>query len=289
MHPTLPLGAVLLFLVTLMFLAGLEARPGEVGSALTHYGVLVRALVLNVVVVPIIAVLVVRWVGLTSVITIAVLLMAAAPGVPFLPRMAATAKGKVAFAVGFMIVLQVVSFVTTPVTLRLILPPDAAARVPVLRAVVTLVAFQLVPLALGMTVQHVSGPLARRVAGPVKVLSTLGLLGTIVLFIGPHLDVLAQVAGGGALLSMLLLVVVAWPLGWRLGGADEGIRKTLALGTSLRNVGLCLLIATRDFPETGVATAVGAYFLIQAIANFGYAKYLGRAVSVAAAPAAGPR
>jgi BASS family bile acid:Na+ symporter len=160
-----------------------------------------------------------------------------------------------------------------------------------LRAVLTLVAFQLLPLALGMTVQQVSTPLARRIAGPVKALSMLGLLGTIVLFIGPHLDVLAKVAGGGALLSMLLLVALAWPLGRRLGGADEGIGKTLALGTSLRNVGLCLLIATRDFPETGVATVVGAYFLIQAIANFGYSKYLGRAPrpAVAGAPVAGPR
>jgi len=291
MHLTVGLGAVLLFLVTLMFLVGLEASAREVGATLTHYGLLARALVLNVVIVPFIAVLVVLWVGLPPVIAIGILLMAAAPGVPFLPRMAATAKGNLAFAVGLMIVLQVVSFVTTPITLRLILPPDAAARVPVLRAVVTLVAFQLLPLALGMTVQQVSTPLARRIAGPVKALSMLGLLGTIVLFIGPHLDVLAKVAGGGALLSMLLLVVVAWPLGRRLGGADEGIGKTLALGTSLRNVGLCLLIATRDFPETGVATVVGAYFLIQAIANFGYSKYLGRAPrpAVAGAPVAGPR
>jgi bile acid:Na+ symporter, BASS family len=288
MHLTLGLGAVLLFLVTLMFLVGLEASAREVGVTLTHYGLLARALVLNLVIVPILAVLVVTWVGLPPVIAVGVLLMAASPGVPFLPRVAAVAKGNVAFGVGLMIVLQLASIVTTPITLNLILPAAAAVRVPVARVLVTLVLFQLLPLALGMIVQSRSEPLARRLAGPVKALSTLGLLGTIVLFIGPHLDVLAEVAGGGALLSMLLLVVLAWPLGLRLGGPDAGIRKTLAIGTSLRNIGLCLLIATQDFPETGVAAAVGAYFLIQAIANFGYAKYLGRAVSGAAA-AVGPR
>ena len=289
MHPTLGLGAVLLFLVTLMFLVGLEATAREVRATLTQPGLLARALVLNLVIVPILAAVVVMWVGLPPVIAVGVLLMAAAPGVPFLPRVAAIAKGNVAFGVGLLIVLQLVSIVTTPITLNLILPAAAAVRVPVVRVLVTLVLFQLLPLALGMTVQARSEPLARRVARPVKALSTLGLLGTIVLFIGPHLDVLAQVAGGGALLSMLLLVVIAWPLGLSLGGPDAGIRKTLAVGTSLRNIGLCLLIATQDFPETGVVAAVGAYFLIQAIANFGFAKYLGRALNVAATPVAGPR
>ena len=66
------------------------------------------------------------------------------------------------------------------------------------------------------------------------------------------------------------------PIGWVLGGPEASIRKTLAIGTSLRNVGLCLLIATREFPDTGVAAVVTSYFLIQAIANLVYAKYLGR-------------
>jgi BASS family bile acid:Na+ symporter len=95
-------------------------------------------------------------------------------------------------------------------------------------------------------------------------------------FIVPHLDVLAKVSGGGALMTMLLLVVVAWPIGWVLGGPDATIRKTLAIGTSLRNVGLCLLIATREFSDSGVGAVVFAYFLIQAFVNFVYAMYLGR-------------
>ncbi len=82
--------------------------------------------------------------------------------------------------------------------------------------------------------------------------------------------------GGGALLIMFALVVVAWPIGWVVGGPDVGSRKTMALGTSLRNIGLCLLIATRDFPGTGVAAAVGSFLLIQAVSNFVFAKYLGR-------------
>lgn len=276
MHITLPLAAVLLFLTTLMFLVGLQVTLPDLVAMTRNYGLVARSLLANVVLFPILAVLLTPPVHLPNEVLIGVLLMAAAPGVPFLPRIAGAAKGNLVFAVDLTIVLQVVSVVTTPVTLRWILPVEDAVKVPVLRVIATLVLFQLLPLALGMLVRLRAPQHAAAIAKPVRALSTLGLIGTLVFFIVPHLDVLAKVAGGGALMSMLLLVVLAWPIGWVLGGADASIRKTLAIGTSLRNVGLCLLIASRDFSDSGVGAVVFAYFLIQAIVNFGYAMYLGR-------------
>ena len=276
MHITLPLASVLLFLTTLMFLVGLQVSLPDILAIARNYGLLARSLLANVVVFPILAVLLTAPVHLPREVLIGVLLMAAAPGVPFLPRMVGAAKGNLIFAIDLMIVLQVVSVVTTPVTLNMILPVEDAVKVPVLRTITTLVLFQLLPLALGMLVRQRAAQHAAAIAKPVSALSTLGLIGTVVFLIVPHLNVLAKVAGGGALMSILLLVVVAWPIGWVLGGPEVSIRKILAIGTSLRNVGLCLLIATREFPDTGVATAVTAYFLIQAVANLVYAKYLGR-------------
>jgi BASS family bile acid:Na+ symporter len=175
-----------------------------------------------------------------------------------------------------MFILPVVSIVTTPVTLNMVLRVDEAIKVPVGHVMATLVVLQLLPLVLGMLVKHRAERLSNALKKPVTVLSTLGLLGTVVLFVVPRFDVLGQVAGGGALAIMVFLVVVAWPIGWGLGGRDASIRKVLALGTSLRNIGLCLLLATENFPGTGVAAAVTAYLLIQAIANFVFAKRLAR-------------
>jgi len=277
MHMTLGLAAVLLFLVTLMFTVGLEEPPAQVVASLKDGPLMAKILVANLVVLPVVALLLLRLVNLQEDIVIGILLMAAAPGVPFLPRMAANAKGNVAVAVGLMIVLQVASVVTTPVTLNLILPVDAAVKVPAGRLVTSLVVVQLIPLALGMLIAARSASLAHALAKPLKVVFTLALLGTVVLFIGPHLDVVGKVFGGGALAIMFALVVIAWPIGWFLGGKDVSTRKTVALGTSLRNIGLCLLVATQNFPESGVAAAVGSYLLIQAVANTIFAKYLGRA------------
>jgi BASS family bile acid:Na+ symporter len=276
MHITLPMASVLLFLTTLMFLVGLQVSLPDILAIARNYGLLARSLLANVVVFPILAVLLTTPVHLPREVLIGVLLMAAAPGVPFLPRMAAAAKGNLIFAIDLMIALQAVSVVTTPVTLNLILPVEDAVKVPVLRTIATLVLFQLLPLALGMLVRDRAAQHAAAIAKPVRALSTLGLIGTVVFVIVPHLNVLAKVAGGGALVSMFLLVVIAWPIGWFLGGPDASIRKTLAIGTSLRNVGLCLLIATREFSGAGVADVVVSYFLIGAIANLVYARCLGR-------------
>jgi len=277
MHITLPLAMVLLFLVTVMFAVGLEETPGQVLATIKNGPLMAKLLVANLVLMPVIALLLLKLANLSEDIVIGILLMAAAPGVPFLPRMAASAKGNVAFAVGLMIVLQMASVITTPVTLNLILPVDAVVKVPAARIITSLVLFQLIPLALGMLIAHRSASLAGTLAKPAKLLSTIGLIGTVVLLIGPHLDVVGKVFGGGALAIMLVLVVVAWPIGWALGGANVASRKTLALGTSLRNVGLCLLVGTQDFPNTGVVAAVGSYLLIQAVANLIFARYLGRA------------
>jgi BASS family bile acid:Na+ symporter len=85
--------------------------------------------------------------------------------------------------------------------------------------------------------------------------------------------------------TILILTVAAWVIGWVLGGPDTGIRKVMVLGTSLRNVGLSVLIAAQSFPGTAVGATVTAYFLIQCIANMLLAKYLSRAIVPAEAEA----
>src|SRR6516225_11716044 len=132
MHITLPLAAVLLFLITLMFLVGLQVSLPDILAMTQNYGLAARSLLANVVVFPILAVLLTAPVHLPREVLIGVLLMAAAPGVPFLPRMVGAAKGNLIFAIDLMIVLQVVSVVTTPVTLNMILPVEDAVKVPVL-------------------------------------------------------------------------------------------------------------------------------------------------------------
>ena len=278
MQITLGSASVLLFLVTVMFLTGLEVTVREVLATIRNGGLVVRCLVVNLLLVPILAVALTSLVHLPRDIAIGVLLVAAAPGVPFLPNIVRAAKGDLAFAVGMMFVLQIASLVSTPATLVLILPAESAIKVPVLHTIATLVLSVLLPLAVGMTVKHSAEALGNIFRKPVAALSILGFAGLVLLEILPHLGALAAIEGGDALLIIVILAVAAWPIGWVLGGPDTGVRKVMALGTSQRNVGLSFLIAAQNFPGTAVGTTVTAYFVIQVVLNIVFAQYLSRTI-----------
>ena len=59
--------------------------------------------------------------------------------------------------------------------------------------------------------------------------------------------------------AMLILILVSMLIGWVLGGPDKNDRRVLATGTSMRNAAICLLIAQKSFPDTGVDVVVIAF------------------------------
>jgi bile acid:Na+ symporter, BASS family len=56
--------------------------------------------------------------------------------------------------------------------------------------------------------------------------------------------------------------------GWSLGGRLSRDRKAVALTTSIRNVGLGLVIASSTFAGTSVAATVVVYGLLQLLGAF---------------------
>jgi BASS family bile acid:Na+ symporter len=67
--------------------------------------------------------------------------------------------------------------------------------------------------------------------------------------------------------GILALLIVSWAAGWLLGGPDTGIRKAMTLTTSLRNVGVGLVIATGTFAGTPAVTATLVYGLFEVVGS----------------------
>jgi len=97
----------------------------------------------------------------------------------------------------------------------------------------------------------------------------------IVLVVAADYHLLTEVRLKG-LIGMLLLLMVSLTSGWLLGGRGVESRKTLSLTTSLRNVGVGLVIATSAFGGTPAVTAVLAYGLVGVLGAFFLAWYWGR-------------
>jgi BASS family bile acid:Na+ symporter len=67
---------------------------------------------------------------------------------------------------------------------------------------------------------------------------------------------------------MLVLLGISLWAGWIAGGPRSGDRKAVALTTSIRNVGLALVITASAFAGTAATTAVIVYGLVQLLGSF---------------------
>ncbi|HLY02314.1 MAG TPA: hypothetical protein VKR56_07420 [Candidatus Cybelea sp.] len=282
--------AAVVMLVSLMLSAGLEINVEHLVAALKNYGLLARALVANFIVIPIFGVLLARAFHLDVYVAIGFVLMALAPGVPFLVRAAGrTPGGSLGFAAMLAFVMPALSIVTIPLTARFIFaagfiaPAQATGNVPFGRILVTLVGFQLVPLLVGLLTANTAPKLAAKLRRPLLLLFFVAAVALIVI-LGPTLEkAVASVYGSRVMSATAVLVLLSAGTGWILGGPQVQYRRTLSIATMLRNIGTCAVVATATFPGTPVAPTVLTYFIIQFLISIVFRIYFRRAATRAAA------
>jgi BASS family bile acid:Na+ symporter len=250
-------------LVSLTFGAGLEVNRAHLIEMFKNSNLLFRALLANFVIVPALGVALAWLFRLPPHVETGFLLMAIAPGVPFVLASARKRGGHLSLAVALAFFLPLLSIITIPFTAKLVLPEGASAHVPLARFLLTLVLFQLVPLLLGIVVGQRNAKLSERLARPLQILFFASAL-VLVAVLSPQLarDI-SLVYGSRGMWAMLSIVLLSLGIGWLLGGPAREDRRILAIGTALRNVGLGALIATSDFSEATIAATVITYFLIQ--------------------------
>jgi BASS family bile acid:Na+ symporter len=118
------------------------------------------------------------------------------------------------------------------------------------------------------------------VAAP-KLGRLLGLM-SIVLFIiatlaaGKYKMPTLTSIGLGGIVAIMALIFCAWVVGWLLGGPEISNRKVLAIGTSMRNVGVSYAIAAHYFPGTDVIAPILAFSGISIPMNMLFALITGR-------------
>jgi BASS family bile acid:Na+ symporter len=110
------------------------------------------------------------------------------------------------------------------------------------------------------------------------------LVGGVILVTQTHLFAEVGLVGFA---GMLMLLIASWAAGFLLAGPGSDNRKAMTLGTSLRNVGLGLVIATGAFPGTPAVTAVLVYGLLEVLGSLLLAVWWGRLDRGAQEPPAG--
>jgi bile acid:Na+ symporter, BASS family len=255
----------LVMILATMFGAGLQVDREHLAATLRKYGLLSRALLANFILVPVFAIVLVRAFHVDAGFAIGLVLMAMAPGVPFLANSAGRdGGGSLSFALTIAFCFAALSVITIPATISLALPSGEAAHVPIAKFLTTLVLFQLAPLFAGALL----GPrLAVPVMEKLAKISHYIFLGATVAFLIVLFPTLvgsvSRVYGNGHIYIIAAVCVFSLLAGWLLGGPDERYRRTLSIATLIRNVGLCLLIGTDPaFAHTLVVPTILTYLLV---------------------------
>jgi BASS family bile acid:Na+ symporter len=142
---------------------------------------------------------------------------------------------------------------------------DNSLKINAARMAGTLLGVQLLPLCLGLWLRQTQPGLANRLQRPASMLSTSLnlLLLAIILYVQYHILLHIRWVG---YFGMLCLLVATLTSGWLMSWRASEIRKGMMITTSVRNVGVGLVIATTSFPGTAAVTAATAYAIFQTAA-----------------------
>lgn len=281
---TLSNGAVLLFVVTTMLAMGLSLTLSQILAPLRHARLVVLALVANFVLVPLLAFALTRIIPLSDPLKIGVILLGVAAGAPFLPKLAQVAHGDVAFSVGLMVLLTVVTILSLPLDLPLLLP---GVRVNPLSIVVSLVVTMLLPLGIALVVRARYPEPAGQLQPFMAQASSAALLLLLVTGLLANFQQLIGLIGTGGILAALALIGGGVAIGYLLGGPAGDTRSVLGLGTGNRNIAAAMLVSTQSFTDPQVLALVLAGSTLGLFVLLPLAGELGRRAAKAPATAGG--
>jgi bile acid:Na+ symporter, BASS family len=245
--------AMLSFVVSSMLAMGSGLSVAQIIKPLRNARLVALALLANFVLMPLGAFALAKGLWLDEAFGIGLLLLGCAAGAPFLPKLAELAKGDLAFAVGAMVLLMVVTVGYLPIALPLML---AGVTVDPWNIARSLILLMLLPLAAGLFMKARYEELASRVKPVLDWLSNISLILLVSLITAANIDKVLQVFGTRAILAAVLFIALGFGIGWLLGAPEVDTRRVMALGTSQRNIAAALVVASQSFSDPKVVVMV---------------------------------
>ena len=264
--------AMLVFVLSSMLAMGLGLTVAEIATPLRNVRLAALALAVNFILMPLVAFALVSLLRLDRPLAVGLLLLGMAAGAPFLPKLAQIAKGDLAFGVGLMVLLMVVTVGYLPIVLPLLLPGVAVDPMTIGRSLLLLM---LLPLAGALTVRAYFVGVAVRVKPLLDRLSNLGLILLVTLITVGNIGNVLSVFGTRGILAGLLFIAIGFVLGWSLGGRDGRTRRVLALGTAQRNIAAALIVG-QSFTDPKVVVMVVVVAIVSLLLLMPLSRSLGK-------------
>jgi BASS family bile acid:Na+ symporter len=245
--------AMLAFVLCSMLAMGLNLTVGQIITPLRNVRLVTLSLLVNFLLMPFVAVGLATLLRLDEPLGVGLLLLGSAAGAPFLPKLAQIAKADLAFAVGLMVLLMVITVGYLPLVLPLLLPGVSVNPAKIARSLFLLM---LLPLAGALAVRAQFPGIAARTKPVLDRLSNLSLILLGLLITLANVNNVLDVFGTRGILAGLLFIAIGFVIGWFLGGPDINTRRVLALGTAQRNIAAALVVGSQSFSDPKVVVMV---------------------------------
>jgi bile acid:Na+ symporter, BASS family len=249
--------AIVVFSVCTMLAIGLGHTLREIlGPMLDARGV-VRALVANFVLVPLLAYGVVQVVPLDRSYATGLMLIATAAGASFLIRLTAAAGGNMPLSASLTMILVPATVLLMPLLVPLVAPDT---RVSPAAIALPLIWTMILPLGAGLFVRARHQRLAERLRPWSGTLAGVALVVLFVAALVANFEGVVRIINTGAILAPLILILGAFGIGWVFGREYRGGHVVLGLGTGQRNIAAAMVVATQGVgdPNTVVMVVVSS-------------------------------
>lgn len=274
--------AVPVSLFLLMLIAGTDVSAASVSKMIKAPRAFILGTVGQLMALPAIALLITKFVAPAPIIATSTLLLALCPGGGISNYYCYLARCNVLLSATITALGTLLSLMTIPAFLRLLLPampmPDGFAPIaatPVIPILVQLLALMLLPMLIGALWKHKFPAVVERAGRRLRALSSVLLLVILLLAVWSTRATI-QALLLEILVSVALFILCAMLLGWLLGrGLRDQDQPVLVIEAGTRNIGVSLLIGgTILSPDDFAifASFLTIYFAVEVVAMVTFAR-----------------
>lgn len=263
--------SVLVFAVASMISAGLSFTVRDLVAPLREPDRVIRAVVANFVLVPLLAAGLARVLALGPPEATGLVLLGAAAGAPFVIKLIAIAAGDLALGTSLLVLLVPLTVIAMPLIVPLLAPQVAASPA----AIAPPIALTLIlPLALGLVVSQYAPRPRRWLQALARPLSTTALVALLASTLALNVRELVDIVASRTIIAILALLAGSFLIGFAVASPRRERRIVLAFGTAQRNIAAATVVAVEDLHDRDTLVFVVVASLVDLLILIPIARWL---------------
>ncbi len=257
-------------LFIIMLGMGLSLKLGDFKLVASKPKAVALGLLAQMLMLPAMAYLIVLALDLQGALAMGLLILALCPGGTTSNLYTYLAKGDIALSVTLTSVVSLLAPFIVPfmivIFMGLVMGEGQQIELPVLKTIIQLVVITIIPIALGMTINHYKPGFSAKAENPVKIFSVLFLLLIVIGIVAKNINHMADYfsqAGVAALVLNLscMIMIVGYAIA-KLAKLNEAQSKAISIEVGFQNGTLAIVIALTLLQNTEMAIAATCYSLI---------------------------